>query len=272
MAGRCEISMMSEAGKPTLVLVAVAALVGGAAGAGASWALTPKAEPKRVSTKATVEEALEADDSVLDERIARLEGQLHALRKRNTSSEALRQYARALNKGPASGDADGAGSDGDDGAPGDGLAPVVDAEDPSFELAVRTVLDRVDWEREEERRVTRSKRREERAKRQTELLTERLALSGAQQQKMEQILTDQMETFRSLREDGSDQPRPATRSEWRARVEAIRSETERKLGQVLDDEQMNSYRKFVEEEGFGPGRGRRRGGGSEVGQRSAAQQ
>src|SRR5690606_13365353 len=124
--------------------------------------------------------------------------------------------------------ASGSGASNRDETEGEGeLGRVVDAEDPTFELAVRTVLDRVDWEREEERQVIQTKRREERAQRQTELLTERLQLNGSQQQDVQRILNEQMDAFRKLRGDSSDgTQRPTTRSEWRARIDHIRAETE----------------------------------------------
>lgn len=237
---------MSETKLPTLALVVVAALVGGVAGAGATWGLSRKTgdAAKREPDKASAARARADESEAMAYRLDRLENDLRALRKQKQSTEALRKYAGALDKQG-------------DKAAGVALDHPVDAEDPSFELAVRTVLDRVDWEREEERKVTETKRREERAQRQTELLTERLKLTSAQTQKVQQILVQQMDTFRSLREGGdAGASRPSSRSEWRARVEAIRSETERKLGQVLDDEQMTSYRAFVDEEGFGARRGR----------------
>jgi hypothetical protein len=251
----------------SVALVVVAALVGGAAGAGATWALSrPASEP---SKKTAGEDSTAGDESESDDepaalqRIERLEAELRALKRRNTSTEALQKYASRLNKGDAK-----ARNSGDAGAEAEAeLAPVLDAEDPTFELAVRTVMDRVDWEREEERRVTQSKRREERAQRQTELLAERLKLTGAQKDGVQRVLTEQMETFRKLRSGDSDTPRPATRGEWRQRVAAIRTETDQKLAGVLNDEQMSSYRQFVEEEGFGPRA--RRGGRS--GPRDGAQ-
>ncbi len=238
-------------------LIALAALVGGAAGAGASWALSrpsaaeQKKQHKAISPGNVHDEESDADPEALALRLDRLEGELRLLRKQNQSTDALRQYARVLKKSDAQDDA-GAQSDGNE------PAPAVDAEDPTFELAVRTVLDRVDWERQEERRVTQTKRREERAKRQSELLSERLQLSAPQSQKVQDILTRQMEAFRKLRDGETDGGRPATRSEWRARIESIRTDTEHQLGEVLDDAQMDSYRKFVDEEGFA---GRGRGGG-----------
>ena len=253
---------MSDTKLPTLVLVVVAALVGGAAGAGATWALSRESSSSaKAKAKAEKSEATARDDEneALAYRLDRLENDLRALRRQKQSTEALRQYAQTLDKkGPENAGAGQAPSAGDD------TDPVVDAEDPSFELAVRTVLDRVDWEREEERKVTDTKRREERVQRQTELLTERLKLTPAQTQKVQQILVEQMDTFRNLRGGGDgDAPRPSNRSEWRERVEAIRTETERKLSQVLDNGQMSSYRTFVDEEGFGARGGRGRLGADE---------
>lgn len=249
---------MSETKLPTLGLLVVAALVGGVAGAGATWALSKKPDTAaKLKADKSSEARAHADESeAMAYRLDRLENDLRALRKQRQSTDALKKYAEALDtkgdKEAGVGRAQGTG---------DATDPVTDAEDPSFELAVRTVLDRVDWEREEERKVTETKRREERAQRQTELLTERLKLTPAQTQKVQQILVEQMATFRSLREgDDGGAPRPSSRAEWRGRVEAIRTETERKLGQVLEAEQMASYRAFVDEEGFGPRGGRGRSG------------
>jgi hypothetical protein len=258
---RCDIGAhMSETKLPTLGLLVVAALVGGVGGAGATWALSKKADSpaKLKADKASEVRARADEDEATAYRLDRLENDLRALRTQRQSTDSLRKYAEALDK--KSGKATGAAPEGSE---GDALEPVVDGEDPSFELAVRTVLDRVDWEREEERKVTETKRREERAQRQTELLTERLKLTPPQTQKVQQILVEQMNTFRSLREgDDGGAPRPSNRAEWRGRVEAIRTETERKLAQVLNDEQMTSYRAFVDEEGFGPRGGRGRFGAS----------
>lgn len=251
---------MSETKLPTLALVVVAALVGGAAGSGATWALSRDggsgkgAAHGAKAEKPSEARAREDESEAVAFRIDRLENELRALKKQRQSTEALRQYAQALDK-----PSDKHGGAERDPSDGDASEPVVDAEDPSFELAVRTVLDRVDGEREEERKVTETKRREERAQRQTELLSQRLKLTPAQTQKVEQILVDQMNTFRKLREgDDGAAPRPSSRTEWRARVETIRTETERKLGEVLNEEQLTGYRAFVDEEGFGPrgGRGR----------------
>jgi hypothetical protein len=251
---------MPELKTATLVFVVIAALLGGMAGAAASWALH-RAEPgpAKKSKAAGEDSALAIDD--LAERIDALEGELRAVRSRNQSTDALRQYARALNKADTDSNRDAGDSESERSVGIDGMEPVLDAEDPTFELAVRTVLDRVDWERQEERRVDQTRRREERAQRQTELLAERLKLSPPQRERVQQILTEQMETFRNLRSgENPESPRPATRNDWRARVESIRTDTEKKLREVLDDAQIASYRQFVEEEGFGSRAGRSRRG------------
>ena len=243
---------MSELKTATIVFVVVAALVGGVAGAAASWAINrPEPGSAKKSKLAGDDSAIALD--ALAERVEGLEGELRALRSRNQSTDALRQYARALNRAGADSDSDaGDRAPGKQAASSDGFEPVLDAEDPTFELAVRTVLDRVDWERQEEQRVNQTRRREERAQRQTELLAERLKLSAPQRERVQQILIDQMEKFRTLRSgENSGDPRPATRGEWRVRVESIRTDTENKLREVLDNAQMDSYRRFVEEEGFG---------------------
>lgn|SRR5690606_5303480 len=245
---------MAELKTGTIVFVIGAALLGGMAGALASWALMRPDPSSAKKAKVAAEGRL--DD--LAERMDALEGELRAVKRRSQSTDALRQYARALNEGRTDSDSRA----GDEAAEqSDGMEPVLDAEDPTFEMAVRTVLDRVDWEREEERRVEQARRREARAERQTELLAERLKLSAPQRERVQQILAEQMESFRALRNpEGSENPRPTNRGEWRTRVESIRTDTEKKLREVLNDAQIASYRQFVEEEGFGSRGGRRQRG------------
>lgn len=258
---------MSESSK-TLWVVALAAIGGGVVGGGMVALVLGGAAPERpakegtaVARSNTVRENARSSpgdapassgDTVA--RLSKVEGELRALRRQREAAAQLRQYAESLARGAA------------DGGASAGLAPVVDAEDPAFELAVRTVMDRIDWERDEEERVTRAQRQEERAKHQADLLAERLGLSESQRGKVEPILVEQMDAFRALRDPARDAgaSRPSTRSEWRERIAAIRSSTETKLAGVLDQKQVEGYRQFVDEEGFGPrgGRGgRRRGGG-----------
>jgi hypothetical protein len=242
---------MSERSK-TLLVAALAALGGGLVGGVVAARVlvspasnVPVKERTSLQTTGKTSTPQQPEAAELDERVADLEGQLRALRNQRQSAAQLRQYAEALARGNA-----------DAGNPRD-LAPVVDAEDPSFELAVRTVMDRVEWEHDEEQRVTRAQRWQERATRQAELLSERLGLSPSQRAKVEPILAEQMEAFRALRDpEGDAGARPASRREWRTRLAEIRQGTEAKLGAVLDQKQLASYREFVDEEGFGPRGGR----------------
>src|SRR5690606_11149981 len=120
----------------------------------------------------------------------------------------------------------------DDGGGGAGKA-LARGDDPRFELAVRQVLDRVDWEREEEERLVNAQRRELRAEHTSQLLSERLRLAPAQQAQVAKVLAKQMQAFRELPNPPDDAERPATRSEWVKRMEAIRDETEQALSGIL---------------------------------------
>jgi hypothetical protein len=239
--------------KTTILLTSLAgAIVGGLLGGMLVATMAPEPEkPARSKEQRTETRAThDPDVTALQTKVAELEGRLQTLQRRQNSRQALEQYARQLSKGDDSTKAD----NGKTPAPGS-----VDAEDPAFELAVRSVLDRVDWERNEEQRLVREQRRSERAERQTKLLTERLVLSPEQASRVSEALTQQMDRFRALRE-GDGQGRPATRDEWRKRVDEIRGQTEKDLSGVLDDKQLEGYRAFVEDEGLGGpsgfGRGR----------------
>jgi hypothetical protein len=255
---------MPEASK-TLWAVALAAIGGGVLG-GAISAFAVNRPASERPAKERVAAARESGDAQRAEgdapeangdvsaRLAQLEGALQALKRQRAATAQLRQYAESLAQGAA---------DGGDSAD---LAPVVDAEDPAFELAVRTVMDRIDWERDEEERVTRAQRQQERAKHQADLLAQRLGLNETQRRKVEPILVEQMDAFRALRDPDGDAgvARPTTRSEWRERLAAVRTAAETKLAAVLDQKQMQAYQQFVDQEGFGPrgGRGGRRRGGN----------
>jgi hypothetical protein len=231
------------------------AIVGGLLGGMLVATMAPEpAKPAHSKDQRTETRAAhDPDVTALETKVAELEGRLQTLQRRQNSRQALEQYARQLSKGDDSTKAD----NGKTPAPGS-----VDAEDPAFELAVRSVLDRVDWERNEEQRLVGEQRRSERAERQTKLLTQRLVLSPEQASRVSEALTQQMDRFRALREgNGQDgQGQPATRSEWRKRVDEIRGQTEKDLSGVLDDKQLEGYHAFVENEGLGGpggfGRGR----------------
>ena len=236
-----------------VVALIASGVLGGAVGASAVAALSDRGEKASVKKERVDEEEAgeetgeERESADVSDRVQRLEAELRTLQRATKTNRALEEYSQALKKKR---DAKQAGE------PDDELAPVVDGEDPTFELAVRTVMDRVDWEKQEERRVNENRERDERAERQTELLAERLGLTGAQRPKLQAILVQQMGAFRALRSGDSGVPRPATRSEWREQVDKIRGETESKLAEVLDDAQMQRYKEWVAEEGWGRARGR----------------
>jgi hypothetical protein len=237
----------------------VAGVLGGAVGAGAVVMLGGEKTERPKKERIEHETAANDDAEQSDERITRLEQEIATLRRSNKTNDALQEYSRALKKKR---EAAAAGEETDE------LAPVVDGEDPTFELAVRTVMDRVQWEEDEERKVTRQQQRDERAARQTDLLTQRLGLSAAQKPRLQAILSEQMNAFRDLRSGDSGQPRPATRTEWRQRIDGIRKESETKLSEVLSEEQMKLYGEFVAEEGFGRMGGGRRGDRGRQGDRA----
>jgi hypothetical protein len=242
-----------------VVALAVSGVLGGVVGALTLSALAAgegesSVSKERAGKTANEEVANEEGGDVsgnedIAARMKRLEAQLRTLERATKTNHALEEYSRALKKKREASD----GGEQTD----DELAPVVDGEDPTFELAVRTVMDRVDWEKNEERRVTEDREREERAERQTELLTERLRLTAAQRPKLQAVLTEQMGAFRALRSGDAGVPRPATRSEWRVQVDRIRAETEKKLEEVLDEAQMQQYKQWIAEEAWDRGRGRR---------------
>lgn len=222
----------------------------------------PQAQPARAK-KASPDGAAE-----LERRLAQLEGQLSTLRRQQQARTQLRKYAEALQE-----DVDDAA----DQAPPKGNTPisgVVDGEDPVFEMAVRSVMDRVDWEKDEERKTARANRSAERAQRQTELLTQRLSLDSQQSAAVAAALGQQMERFRALRDaDDDSEPRPVTREEWRQRIGDIRQQTEATLTKLLSEEQMRRYVEIAEEEGigtrgFGGGRRGERGQGNAPGGRA----
>jgi hypothetical protein len=231
-----------------LILACVFSALGGGLVSGIVVGRFDDAPVEQEQPKKTKKAAPAKADSALEARLVEVERQLSSLRRSMQARQALTKYAESIQEESES---------------ADGKRPtkptlkgVVDDADPVFELAVRSVMDRVEWEKDEERKAVRQQRRSERASRQTALLSERLQLSPEQAQEVAALLTTQMDSFRSLRnrDEGSTESRPATRSEWRERIQAIRKETESKLSEVLSDDQMKAYLSLAEEEGIG-GRG-----------------
>lgn len=236
----------------TLLLSSLgSAVLGGLLGGTVVATMASDSSPQERGSRSARAEARSAGEEerdvlALEAKLAAMEGRLESLQRQQRSRQALEQYARQLSQSE-----NGKAPDAEGNQPAN--SGTVQAEDPVFELAVRTVLDRVDWEREEEERLVRAQRRSERAERQTELLTERLGLTEEQTERVAAALTAQMDRFRALRDrdDASGGRGPATRTEWRQRAGEIREQTEKELSEVLDENQMQGYRAFVEDEGFG---------------------
>ena len=113
----------------------LSAVVGGVIGGvsvGLTLELTDKPEPTPVTAEkgATKSRRVEGE---LEARLLSLESEVRMLRKQNATARVLGEYAKAM--------ADQEG----DAAPSK-VTPPVDAEDPVFELAVRSVFDRVEEE------------------------------------------------------------------------------------------------------------------------------
>jgi hypothetical protein len=235
-------------GKRGMAELAGTALVGGAIGGLLVWLLMrpsdeitePKPDPDSAEVAAPTPPGDDPVPTVDADRVAALERKLATLERQVMTRQKLKAYADELQGG---GGADANGS-----AP-----PPADPEDPAFELAVRSVLDKANYEREQEREQRREERREERVVRQVDYLADKLDLDDDQVAKVEEILLEQTEAFRALRDSDN---RPVTRREWREAARNIRTQTTEKLGGVLSEEQFSAYGKLQEEEGFGR-RGRR---------------
>lgn len=116
-------------------------------------------------------------------------------------------------------------------------APVVD--DPVFEVAVRDIVDRVEDERSTERDVRRDEQRRRMSETWVNELGLELSLNEAQKVKVGEIVTEMFQRLRELRNLDAGAVR---RSERIARMRAVSDDAEKKLGGVLDSNQMAAYR------------------------------
>ena len=88
---------------------------------------------------------------------------------------------------------------------------------------------------------------------QLKALTERLKLSADQQEKVKKLLDEQRTDFRKLRDEaraGGD------RSAMRGKMMKLREHSDKKMTEILSKEQMDEYKKMMEER-----RSHMRGGG-----------
>lgn len=217
------------------ILPAVSALVGGIVGGGLVWIVVghdSTAKRHAISAEPSPSSAggpVAADGTDVDARLARLE-------RRSAAAQALGEVARAMN------------AHGGDGGIAKFSPSDVKADNPVFELAVRSVLDRVEWEKGEERKVEQQNQRAERAKSMSDYLAQKLSLSGDQKAGVERVFTESMEALRSLREPPDGGRAPQSRDEWRQAMNAVRTQTDQKIAQVLSPAQMQSYQALQEQD------------------------
>jgi DNA-binding phage protein len=230
---------------------ALVAGLGGVAGGLLVWLLGPLAPPSPLAVPRTSgSAAIEAnhDSREVAERVEELEELVAALRRRSAAREALAAFTLAA-QAQTDEDADANTL----------MAPVIDEDDPTFELAVRGVMDRIQQEKNLAREAQRVLKRADRANRLTLLLAEELQLTESQQEDVEQIFTDQFARYRELRQAARDDPdqAPTTPRQKQERKQQIREqterETERRLAEVLDPNQLAQFREIRDEEELKPG-------------------
>lgn len=219
----------------------ISALVGGAAGGLLVYGLMPTPDATTaspvadVATAAPMAPAAAADPDVTDQRLKRLENSVRNVQK------------RVIEQAQVDGVVEDEG--------GEGQRITLKASDPKFQSAVRAVIDKASWEREQEEIDKRDERMDRRVDQQVTELVEELDLSDEQSDQVEIVMRERMDAFRALR---SGDERPVTRRDWREKFQEIQAETRKKLADILEEDQLASYDKLQEENGMGPwSRGRR---------------
>jgi len=124
-------------------------------------------------------------------------------------------------------------------------AGVVD--DPVFEAAVRDVVQRVEEEHASEHEAKLAEQRQAAATRWASGLVDKLHLNDQQQAKLVTIAHDFYDQVRDALAT-PDGGAPASFNDQRAKVRALRNESEQKLGQVLDPSQLASYDKLDDDD------------------------
>ncbi len=225
----------------------IAAIIGGIAGGLLVWLLASPAQPSRQATSPSYSEA--ENQGGIEARIDELERQMSLLRRRAAAREALAAFIQAAQNQE---DKDSAG---DASLKDASLKTVIDPGNPKFEEAVRGVMDVLRQEEKLARETRRVLRREARARNLTQLLAEELRLTESQQQEVERIFADQYARYRELRraarEQGQGPLTPRQKKERKGRIrQQIESETERRLDEVLDRDQLETFRRMREAEGI----------------------
>lgn len=226
---------MAELRISAIAIPGISALVGGAAGALLTLALS-HGNGSHTDTRARPEptsEPAQPSDASVEVRIASLERTVRALAHKDSVVRAT----------PPAGSIAGA----DDPAPAANVAPIVD--NPLFEAAVRDVMDRAEQERTLERETQRAEWRKRTAEEWGGKLSEKLRLTEIQKAKVTAIAQSFWDRLRELRQTDAG-PAPS-REEWRERVANLRKTSEAELAQILDHTQLTSYGELDEAEKLG---------------------
>lgn len=141
-----------------------------------------------------------------------------------------------------------------DGRPKQGTA-VQAVDDPVFEAAVRDVVEQLEEERRVERESRTDERRKQAAERWSTSLGDKLGLTEGQKQKVMALATDYVNELRAARGSDTEQ---VSGDEWRQKAVALREKSEARLSQVLDPTQRQKYDALEEDEKLGLAVGRRR--------------
>ncbi|MCC6213378.1 MAG: hypothetical protein IT376_00795 [Polyangiaceae bacterium] len=236
-------------GQSVLPLALVGVLAGAAGGAVGALATRGAASPAGSASASRPAPDLDVD---LDERFDSLDRRLDALERRRAAERTLAAHASAM----AADDPPPAG--GGAAVPFDG-----GTSSPAFVAAVRSAVDQIEWEREEERRVRRTERGQQRVETFLTTLEQRVALRPDQKEKVRKILEDraaEMERMWSERRSGG--PAGDAGAGFGDRRRTLRDQTEKQLGEVLDESQMKAYREVQSESRWGRGGGRGAGRGN----------
>lgn len=145
----------------------------------------------------------------------------------------------------------------EDDANGETDLSVADVADPVFEAAVLDIFERERERKEEERETWRTELRAKRSASFASELSERLKIGGAEQDRIAQVVSDYFQAMQDLRSESAED-QPATRKEWRERMDGLRQKAEASLGEILNADQMKAYQELDDEEKIGAGRGQRR--------------
>ena len=229
--------------KQNLVVAGVAAVIGGAVGAGITLAAIGTRQPPIVAAENGSSEARH-DREPSEEPTTTDPGDEAAAKRLASLERKVRLLTAAVQQR------------GEEHPDGGSLGGEVDVADPVFEVAVMDIIDRVETAKDKERDARHDEMRQLYAQRASQELERKLSLTPDQKQQLTAVIQQHFEATRALR---TAEDRPVTRSEWRERMDAITAASERKLEDFLSPQQLEQYRELDAEDRIGSGwRGRSR--------------